>query len=196
MRALVDFAPPYSVPEIATRAGASTGSAYRVIGFLEQEDLLTRQPYGSISDVRWRTLLMRWSEDYGFAQSNPVRAYLEPRGLSALVERLGDVEDLRYVLTGSLAVPCAPARLAMLYVDDPDRAKQTLSLRETDLGANVVIAAASYRVVLERTDPIDGLTVVAPSQLAVDLLTGPGRNPSEALALLDWMEANESSWRR
>lgn len=32
-------------------------------------------------------------------------------------------------------------------------------------------------------------------QVAVDLLTGPGRNPSEAVALLDWMAANERAWR-
>jgi hypothetical protein len=38
--------------------------------------------------------------------------------------------------------------------------------------------------------------IAAVSQVAVDLLTGPGRNPSEATALLDWMTANESAWRR
>lgn len=31
---------------------------------------------------------------------------------------------------------------------------------------------------------------------AVDLLSGPGRGPAEAQALLDWMERNESAWRR
>jgi hypothetical protein len=43
------------------------------------------------------------------------------------------VSDLDYVLTGSLAAervtPYAPARPAMLYVDDADRAKQALRLR-------------------------------------------------------------------
>jgi hypothetical protein len=51
-------------------------------------------------------------------------------------------------------------------------------------------------VVFDRADTIDGLRVAALSQVAVDLLTGPGRNPSEATALLDWMEADESRWRR
>jgi hypothetical protein len=32
--------------------------------------------------------------------------------------------------------------------------------------------------------------------VAVDLLSGPGRNPSEANALLEWMAADESRWRR
>jgi hypothetical protein len=36
---------------------------------------------------------------------------------------------------------------------------------------------------------------VAPSQAVADLLTGPGRNPSEGEELLDWMRKNEGVWR-
>ena len=35
-----------------------------------------------------------------------------------------------------------------------------------------------------------------PSQVVVDLMTGPGRNPNEAEELLSWMQANEEAWRR
>ena len=42
-------------------------------------------------------------------------------------------------------------------------------------------------VVFERTTKRDGLTLVALSQLAVDLLTSPGRGPSEAEAILPMM---------
>jgi len=84
----------------------------------------------------------------------------------------------------------------MLYVEDPARAVDALGLRETQTGANVVLAAAKYRVVFDRCQTIDGLRIAAPSQVAVDLLSGPGRNPGEATALLDWMEANEPAWRR
>lgn len=200
VRALIDFAPPYTVPELTRRAGATTGPTYRVVEFLEQEDLLTRTPYGPISDVRWRPLLMRWSEDYGFAQANTVQTYLEPRGLSTLTERLRDAGELDCVLTGSLAAerftPYAPARLAMLYVKDVARVAQALELRQIETGGNVAIATGKYDVVFARTEVIDGLRVAAPAQIAVDLLSGPGRNPSEATALLDWMATNERSWRR
>jgi hypothetical protein len=84
----------------------------------------------------------------------------------------------------------------MLYVDDPDRAVETLGLRETTSGANVVLAAAKDSFVFDRSETADDLRVAAASQVAVDLLSGPGRNPSEATALLDWMEANEPAWRR
>lgn len=200
VRALIDFAPPYSVPEIVERSGASAGTGYRVVELLENEDLLTRTPYGPITDVCWRAVLTRWSEDYGLAQSNPVSTYLEPRGLRVLTQRLREAGDLTYVLTGSLAaerlVAYAPARLAMLYVDDPDRARRALALRDTESGANVVLAAAKDSFVFDRGETVDGLRVAAASQVAVDLLSGPGRNPSEATALLDWMEANEPAWRR
>jgi hypothetical protein len=200
VRALVDFAPPYTVPELSERAGASTGATYRAVEFLEQEGLVERQRYGPIREVRWRKLLERWSEDYGFASSNTVATYLEPRGLAALTHRLASLPDLDYVVTGSLAADrvaaYAPARLATLYVRDLPAAAEALDLRRTDVGANVALATGAYDVVFDRSETIDGLRVAALSQVAVDLLTGPGRNPGEATALLDWMEADESRWRR
>ena len=102
VRALIDFAPPYTVPELSTRAHTSTGATYRVVEFLEGEGLVERARYGPIAEVQWRRLLERWSKDYGFAQSNTVTTYLEPRGLGALTARLAEQPQLDYVLTGSL----------------------------------------------------------------------------------------------
>ena len=199
VRSLIDFAPPYTVPELAERASASSGATYRVVDFLEEEGLLTRERYGPISDVRWREILERWSRDYGFAQSNTVMTFLEPRGLGVLTERLA-ASDLDYVVTGSLAAErvaaYAPARLATVYVRDLPGAAGALGLRRTETGANVALAGGKYDVVFDRAEVVDGLRVAALSQVAVDLLSGPGRNPSEAEALLDWMAADESRWRR
>jgi hypothetical protein len=200
VRALVDFAPPYTVPELAERAGASTGATYRVVEFLDEEGLLQRRRYGPIGDVKWRPLLERWSQDYGFLASNTVQTFLEPRGLSALTERLAKLPDLEYVVTGSLAggrAPAyAPARLATLYVRDLNTAADALGLRQVDSGTNVALATGRYDVVFERAELFDGVRMAAPSQVAVDLLTGPGRNPGEAVAMLEWMERDERAWRR
>ncbi|GAB3961622.1 hypothetical protein GCM10029978_014320 [Actinoallomurus acanthiterrae] len=200
VRALVDFAPPISVPELARRSGASTGATYRVVEFLEREALIERTPRGPISAARWRGLIERWSEDYGFQRSNTVSAYLQPRGLSAVLDSLTASQELRYVISGSLAAytyaPYAPPRLAMIYVDDPDRVAERLGLRSVDSGANTLLATGDYGVVFDRPVETGGLRFVAPSQAAVDLLTGPGRSPAEAHALLDWMEKHESDWRR
>jgi hypothetical protein len=196
---LIDFAPPYTVPELSDRASASSGATYRVVDFLEEEGLLTRERYGPIGDVRWREVLERWSRDYGFAQSNTVQTFLEPRGLSVLVDHMA-TSDLDYVVTGSLAAErvaaYAPARLATVYVRDLPGAARELGLRRVETGANVALAGGKYDVVFDRIEVVDGLRVAALSQVAVDLLSGPGRNPSEGQALLDWMAADESRWRR
>jgi hypothetical protein len=200
VRALADFGPPVTVPELARRSGASLGAAYRVVEFLEREALVERRPRGPIAEVDWRKLLERWSEDYGFQRSNVVVSCLQPRGLAALVDGLRSSVALPYALTGSLAAerfaPYAPPRLAMIYVDDLQRAIEHLDLRSVDTGANVLLASGEYDVVFQRTLDIDGLKIAAPSQIAVDLLTGPGRSGAEAVALLDWMQAHEPEWRR
>jgi len=83
VRALIDFAPPLTVPTLVKRSGASTGATYRVVKFLEQEALIARDIKGPIRTVEWRRILERWSQDYGFQRSNTVGGYLEPRGLNA-----------------------------------------------------------------------------------------------------------------
>lgn len=200
VRALADFQPPYSVPQLVALSGASTGATYRVVEFLEEQALVERAPRGSIELVLWRKILERWGKDYGFLRSNGVRRYLQPRGIPALMGGLAAVQDVRYAVTGSLAAqkwaPYAPPRSAMIYADDPDRLAAELDLREVDKGANVLIATSTFDVVFERTQSYDGVRIVAPSQAVVDLMTGPGRNPAEAQALIEWMENNVKKWRR
>lgn len=200
VRALVDYEPPFSVPRLIELSGASTGATYRVVEFLEQEALITRTPRGPIDAVRWPELLRRWSQDYGFTRSNRVRSFLSPRGVTALTTGLAMLSDVRYAVTGSIAAaqwaPYAPAAAAMIYTDDTDRLAELLNLRPVDSGANVMIATAAYDAVFDRAENTDGITVVAPSQAVVDLLTGPGRSPAEAQALLEWMEQHVQQWRR
>lgn len=199
VRALVDFFPPVSAPELVKRARASTGATYRVLDFLDEEALITRTGRG-VESVLWRPVLERWSEDYGFQQSNNVSAYLQPRGLTTLLDGLAAAGGLEYAITGSLAAQrlasYAPPRLATIYVDDPAPAIDALGLRAVDAGANVLLGVPASDVVFDRTVLADGVRYASTSQVAVDLLTGPGRNPAEAQELLDWMEKNESAWRR
>lgn len=107
--------------------------------------------------------------------------------------------DLRYAVTGSLAAvnwaPYAQPRLAMIYVDDPSEFMTKMELRPVDAGANVLLATPVADFVFDRSARIEGVVYAAPSQVAVDLITAPGRGPSEGEALLDWMEANEGEWR-
>lgn len=123
VRALVDFGPPLTVPDLIARSGASTGATYRVVEFLEKKALISRTTRGPIQEVRWRQLLERWSQDHGFQSSNSVTRYLQPRRLEAAMARLREVDVSGNVVTGSFAAkrwaPYAPARALMLYAEAP-----------------------------------------------------------------------------
>ena len=200
VRALVDYTGPWSIRELIDLSGASTGATYRVVEYLEREDLVTRDEDGRIVLRDWRRLLQQWSKDYGFVRSSRITRYIEPRGLATLLTKASDVAGVRYAVTGTTAAaewaPYAPTRSAMVYVADAAKAAAAWGLRPGESGANVLLAEPATDVVFERTiTTIDGTVIVAPAQVAVDLMTGPGRNPTEAEELMDWMERNESSWR-
>jgi hypothetical protein len=68
----------------------------------------------------------------------------------------------------------------MLYVRDIAAAAAELEPRPTKTGANVALASGEYDVVFERPQLVDGLRLAAVSQVAVDLLTGPGSQPERS----------------
>ena len=197
MRAIIDTRPPYGVRELAQSTGASAPTLSRVLDLLDREAIVTRLR-GAVSTIDWQAAIRRWAEDYDQTDSNTPTTVLEPRGLPALENKLRALK-FPYAATGALAAqrfdPIAPARLATIYVTDSSQAIDRLELRETEAGANVVLLEPLDPVVFDRTAEHDGLRCVAPGQLAVDLLTGPGREPLQGEEMLSWMERNEHVWR-
>jgi hypothetical protein len=198
VRALCDYVPPTGVRELAEEARTDPGYVSRVFRLLEREALIQREPRGPVTSVDWQGLIRRWTEDYSLFGSNRTGSYLEPRGLNSLLQKVRN-SDFQYAVTGSLGsasvAPVAPARLAVLFVDDIEDASERLAIRPTEVGANVILAEPFDPVVYERDEERDGITYVAPSQNAADLLTSPGRGPSEAEELMEWMARNEGAWR-
>ena len=199
IRALVDFVPPYGIRELAQRSGTPAPTLSRVADLLARDALLVREgSRGRILEVDWRATIRRWAQDYSVARSNRSRSYVAARGLKSLLQRLETLTS-RYAITGSLAAnminAITEARSATIFVDDADLAAVQLELTPVEAGANVVLAEPYDPVVFERTKSIKRAVYVGASQLAVDLLTGPGRSPSEGEAILQWMGANESEWR-
>ena len=195
VRALCDYIPPYGVRTLAETSSTPLGTVSRVFSLLEEEALLTRNEKKVITDVEWPALISRWVRDYSVTESNVIRSYIEPRGLAALGAKITKLD--RYAVTGSLAgTSIAPARLAMLYVDDVEQAAETLELVPTEAGANVWLIEPYDTVVFERTQSLPfapapeqaTITAAAPTQVAADLMTSPGRGPQEAAALLEKMK--------
>ena len=199
VRALTDYSPPLTVPELIKLSGVSTGAGYRMVEFLQKEDLLERDERGPITTVRWRPMLERWAQDYDLNLKTGVTRLLAPRGILAIRQGLRELDEAAYVLTGSMAASFfaeyAKPRLALIYTEEPTLIATRLDLRPVDSGANVLLVSPPDPVVFERAAEREGVRIAAPSQIAVDLLNGPGRAPAEGEALLDWMESNESAWR-
>ena len=198
VRALCDFRPPYGIRELAERSRTPVASVSRVVALLDLEALLTREPRGRVLTVDWAGLIRRWTQDYAFAASNRVVAYLAPRGLPRLLTGL-ETATFRYAVTGSLAAtakaPIAAPRLATLYIEDAVAAAEMLGLRPAEAGANVLLAEPFDPVVFEREWEEDAVAYAALSQVAADLLTSPGRAPAEGEELLRWMGEHEDTWR-
>lgn len=209
VRALVDFDRTWRMRDLIETSGASTGAAYRVIEYLESEGLVerdgTRAARVTVTD--WVRMLRAWSADYEFVRDNRITRWIAPRGVGGLLDRIAEgstsrtpVQPFRYAITGSIAAAewaaYAPAALAAIYVTNAEAAGQAWGLRPTDASANTLLAEPGNDVMLERSwTNKAGLQVAAPAQVVVDLLTGPGRNPSEGEALLSWMKQNENVWR-
>jgi hypothetical protein len=190
VRALCDFPSPIAISELAAKAKVDISYASRMVEWLSREALLERLPRGAVQSIDKVLMIRRWARDYEVLTSNDARTYFDPRGVANLMRALSQgAIPSRYALTGSLAAnriaPVAPARLAMLYVDDVEATATALNVRPTEAGANVMLLAPFDEVVFDRTWEEQGLTYVAVSQAAVDLLTGPGRAPSEAEAILE-----------
>lgn len=198
-RALVDRKRPPGVRELAVLTKIDAGYVSRVLKFLDLEALVTRVGHGRIQSVDWPALLRRWAQEAPFELRGEVKTYLDPRGPSAFINRLAQ-SDEKYVVTGSLAAaafaPTAPARLAAIWVRDATEAATRLGLRSTQAGANVLLVEPSDNDVFERAEERKGVWYASPSQIAVDLLTSPGRGPGEAEELIAWMMKHEEKWRQ
>ena len=199
VRGLLDYRTPFGTRELAGETSSSAAMISRVSSLLEPDEIVTKDgSRGRIISVNWEALARRWAMDYDFSSSNTLTAWLEPRGTGALLARLPDA-GIRYSVTGSFAAyrlaPVAAPRLATLYVDDPETAAQTLGLRPAETGANVLLVRPFDPVVFERTEYDDGITYARATQVLLDLMTGPGRGPAEAEALLQWMQDKEDMWR-
>lgn len=189
---------PTGVRELAAAAGTDPGYVSRLLGMLDREALVDRTSRGRVERVDWRKLLARWSEEAPLESRAAASTWLAPRGHKSLWDGLR-AADFRYAVTGSAVgaavAPVAPTRLASVYVEDPVGVAQALGLRAADAGANVVLLQPGDDAVFDRVDERDGLSCATLPLVVADLLSGPGRSPAEAEALMEWMAAHKEVWR-
>lgn len=207
VRAILESEPPFSIPQMMTLAKTSSGVTYRVIDYLERENLLSVEKKmiddktkRIVTNVDWQKILIAWSNDYSYQKNNSVQNYIEPRGIEEVLRKLKKIDPDEYAITGSVAAnrlaAYAPSKQINLYARYPSELAKALTLHPVQSGANVQIASTSLDVVFERTTKSDGLSYASPCQVAVDILSGSGRNPAEGEALIDWMIENKQDWQK
>ncbi|MGQ0552648.1 MAG: hypothetical protein ACT4PU_05460 [Planctomycetota bacterium] len=198
VRALLETSQPPGVRKLAAQTQANPGYVSRLLAWMDREALLERRGRGQLVSVDWQRLLRRWAEESSLATRGRNTHCLAARGLPDLLRRLGRYRE-SYAVTGSLAAstvaPVAPAKLAMVYLDQPEEALAALDLRVAEAGANVVLIEPVDQAVYAGARRVEGVMYVALSQAAADLLSSPGRGPSEAEALITWMAEHEALWR-
>lgn len=200
IRLLVDVRPPYGVGEIAAATQLAPGYVSRLLDTLDREALIERSGRGRVESADIRGLIRRWAESYDVLKTNEARKFVAANGANAALEQLAAGQSgARTAVTGSFAAvrfaPISAPALLLLYCEEAEQAANLLNLLPADEGANVALLTPFDQVVWQRAREDGGLRFVAPSQIAVDCLTGTGRMPAEGEALLDWMERNEPRWR-
>ena len=206
LRALLDFAWPVDrtgIRELAAASGASAATLSRVVGLLEDDDLVGLDDKRTIERIDRSATIRRWARDYP-PRGSDAAMFLEPRGFDALERKLLATRA-RYVCTGGWGLSrrdvglVAPPRVATLWVDEPGQFAEELALTLAERGGNVLLRRAWDDVVFDRewsgvSQSESTIRVAAAAQVAVDLLTGPGRDPAQGEALLAWMEHDFARW--
>ena len=198
VRALCEARPPIGIRALADKAGTTPGYVSKLVRMLDEQAAVRRTQSGQVGEVDLRRLLERWADDAPLEKRATTSSWLAPRGLSAMQERLREL-DVRYAVTGSFAAarraPVTAPRLISIYVEDPEAFAGAASLRPAEAGANVLLLVPDDDSVFDGTWTDQGLRFAALPLVVADLLSGPGRGPAEAEALLTWMTDNRELWR-
>lgn len=192
IRGVADLGSPIKVSELIDQTGVSRASAYRTLDYCERAGFLSRSAPGVIESFDLPAVLLAISETFGFSKNGNVKRYIAPRGLGAAVEKFKNTSK-RYALTGSFATrglkQISDSNALFIYCDDQAGLASELGLVEVESGGDVFINTPESQVVYQRLRVFESLVTVAPAQIAIDLLGGPGRNPEEGKAILGWLES-------
>lgn len=201
-RALLDYRRSWRVRELIAASGASSGATYRVLDYLQREDLVVKND-NRYRVTDWERLLREWSADAAFQTTTRVMAFIEPRGVDYFLGKLSKGSPFPIAVTGSVAAKewatYAPAKAAYVYVSSIQEASEQWGLRPNATAPNVILLepkTVSGVPFVNAVSSEAGYPVAAPPQVAADLLNGPGREPAEGEYLIEWLKTNEKQWRR
>ena len=101
-RALLDYRREWRVRELITASGASSGATYRVLEYLQREDLVVKNG-DRYKATDWERLLREWSAAAALQTTARVMAFIEPRGVDHLLGKVSGASAFPVAVTGSIA---------------------------------------------------------------------------------------------
>lgn len=144
-------------------------------------------------------MLRQIATTYSLLDANDTASWIAPGGAEQFLRDLPTAKIKRWAVTRSFAasklVSVAAPEIAIVFTDDPERLAEATRLRPVRNGGNVVTALPYDQIVFDRTWTADNIVYASPAQLVIDCLTGFGRMPAEADALIGWMQRRASRWQ-
>ncbi|WP_024877963.1 hypothetical protein [Saccharomonospora piscinae] len=214
VRELVDHHPPRRTRELSAATGLSESYVSRLLDVMTDEALIARGRDRTVTDIDWSGLLRERGSHDRLLKENEVLITTPRRGLERTIALIAEnagrprAEGAPFpaLATGqypaTAIAPLAVGGNLMLYVDRGAARSVTQDLgllrAERTTESSILLLLPKDDTVFKRPWPelLDGLPSVGVSQLVLDCLSGPGRLPEQAEALLDWMSTHESTWRR
>jgi len=175
---------PLSQRELATATKMDEGFTSRIVGKLEQDELITRDPDGKIRPRDPNLLLDAWAESYSFAKHSILRGHVAARTPEAQLRSMAEVLAKRrqiYAATGLAAAwllnRFAGFRIVTIYLASPPETPllELLGLRETESGANTWLVVPNDEGVFQGASEQQGIRCVHPIQAYLDLAGHPER---------------------
>jgi hypothetical protein len=186
--------------EIARATDTDEGYTSRVVGRLEEDELISRNPDGAIRPRNPDLLLDAWIEEYDFTQHRILKGHVAARSGDALLRQIaGDLgkASVDFAATGLGAAwlldRFAGFRIATLYLAaEPSQELLTsLSFRADERGANVWLVVPNDEGVFHGVTEVGDIRCVHPVQTYLDLSAHPERAEEAAQRL----RANHLKWK-
>jgi len=185
--------------ELARRTGLDDGYVSKIVGRLEQEDLIDANDRGAVRARDPSFLLDAWQDAYDFSRQRILKGNVPARSGEELLQRLAEQfsrEKLGYAATGLgaawLFTNYAAFRLATVYLPSlPSHSLlNEIEFSDEPKGANVWLVVPDDEGVFQGTRKQDGIRCVSPVQTYLDLKDQPERAKDAAVELrkklLNW----------
>lgn len=182
----------WRVQELADASVASLGQISKIKKFMEEREYIRKGESGFFMQ-KLRDFILEWGKVYN-SKPNSVSEYYSLDSIPQLEQRLADMKEktgIKYALTAHAAAvrysPMVRYNKVHVYIAscDVNTATDFLKCKKVSSGSNLSIIEPYDPCVLFDKREVEGVSVVSPVQVCLDLLGLRGRGEEAALAILD-----------